>query len=401
MKPVAMTANSSRTIYRRNLAIFGLVVLLASVVTISVILAESSSSSSTTSTTPQFVRGLPTDSPTMILSSANTSTSTSTSTIITQNGPPSPTNSTGPTFLPSPPSWSPTRTAFPSRHPTATATAQLPSISPTAGPSSSTRPSSSLPPTLLPWTVVRTRFEVLETVPHDSNAFTQGLQLIFPDQQQYYESTGLYGRSSVRIVDLYSGEVLHIKNLASLYFAEGITRDSNGRLVQITWREETGFIYNATNLDTIQEFSYQTTNGHGWGICYEPFRNVFFVSDGTNYLHTWNSPSLELVAKVPVSMRILADSTNSGLLQDVKRLNELEWDPFSKTVLANVWQTNYLVRIDPNTGFVTHRYDLESLYRPVVADVLNGIAMTDVPNEIWATGKLWPYMYRIRLVDIG
>jgi glutamine cyclotransferase len=250
-------------------------------------------------------------------------------------------------------------------------------------------------------------FELLETVPHDSNAFTQGLELApssFPnnnnnqeqqEQQQYYESTGQYGASSVRIVDLQTGEVLHIRNMDSAYFGEGMTHH-DGTLVQITWKKGTGFVYNATNLDVMKEFTYQTTNGEGWGICYEPSRDVFFVSDGTNYVHTWDSSSFQLLTKVPVTMRETATTTNE---QSVYRINELEWDSVTQTILANIWQTNDIVRIDPQTGFVTHRYNLQSLYRPFSANVLNGIAVTDTANEIWVTGKYWPNMYRIRLMD--
>ena len=256
----------------------------------------------------------------------------------------------------------------------------------------------SLCPLLL--TVLDTSFEVLETVPHDIDAFTQGLELIIPEKQQYYESTGLYGQSSVRIVDLYSGEVLQTENLASFYFGEGLTLDTQkGRIVQITWKRKTGFVYNATNLELLQTFSYQTTNGEGWGICYESLRKVFFVSDGTNYLHTWNASSLgDLVTKVSVTMRMASSNKGEDFVVNVARLNELEWDSFSQTVLANVWGTDYVVRIHPETGFVTHRFDLQSLYRPFGAGVLNGIAQTDVENEIWVTGKLWPNMYRIRLL---
>ena len=275
-----------------------------------------------------------------------------------------------------------------------------PSSSPSQEPSP--LPTTSAPTTSAPTTIPLTilgGYELLETVPHDSSAFTQGLELMQPDHTHYYESTGLYGESSVRIVELRSGNILQIHPLEYQYFGEGLTYyrdgsedDGGGKLVQITYRAGTGFVYDASDLSVIQEFSYTTTNGQGWGICYQPLEQRFLVSDGTYFLHTWDA-SFRLVNKVPVTIQT-ATMTNA---ENLFRINELEWDPFTNTVLANVWQEDYIVRINPNTGFVTHRYDLQSLWKPLDANVLNGIAATNVPNEIWVTGKLWPSMYRIRL----
>jgi glutamine cyclotransferase len=287
-----------------------------------------------------------------------------------------------PTTLPTPLS-----TSSPTRRPVTSLPTERASPLPTDLPTPPSTPGG------LPMTVLGS-FELLETVPHDDNAFTQGLELVSNQPALYFESTGLYGQSSVRIVDLQSGQVLQQQNLASGYFGEGMTY-FNGRLVQITWKEQTGFVYNATNVEVLNEFSYETTNGEGWGICFVESQNIFYVSDGTDHLHTWDANNFALVDKVPVTMRISALAAE----QSVRRINELEWDPFTQTVLANVWQQNYIVRITPSTGFVTHRYNLQSLARPANAGVLNGIARTGTPNEFWATGKLWPYMYRIRLID--
>ena len=254
---------------------------------------------------------------------------------------------------------------------------------------------------------VEASFELLETVPHDSDAFTQGLELIrikdpsstteawlFSDA--YYQSTGQYGSSSLRKVDLRTGEVQQLRPLERSYFGEGMTSFDNGnKLIQITWKAQTAFVYNTTSFDVLEVLSYTNTNGQGWGICHVDDRNIFYVTDGTNYLHTWDEKTFELLGKVPVIMR----SEETASARPVDRLNELEWDFHSRTVLANVWKEDFIVRIDPSTGFVTHRYDLSSLYRPFDANVLNGIAITGVPNEIWVTGKYWPNMYRIRLTD--
>ena len=244
----------------------------------------------------------------------------------------------------------------------------------------------------------------METVPHDPSAFTQGLEFV-PDssEQRYYESTGLYGQSSIRIVDLASGGVLQQKDLSDQYFGEGMTYFDNGKLIQITWREQTAFIYDATTLDTIDTLtSYTTTNGEGWGICFVEDQNIFYVSDGTHYIHIWDtSPPYAYVDKFPVRLRPTSttpDGKSIITITNQNNLNELEWDKHSGTILSNVWQQNHLVRIDPSTGYITHQYDLASLERPSGANVLNGIAITDIPNEIWVTGKLWPSMYRIRLI---
>jgi glutamine cyclotransferase len=253
-------------------------------------------------------------------------------------------------------------------------------------------------------------FELLETVPHDANAFTQGLQSVPVDRtttasttsttSKMYESTGLYGASDVRIVDVATGGVLLKTELQSQFFGEGLTYyvDSlaqEGRLVQLTWKEQTGFVYDPTTLVQLSNFTYKTFNTEGWGITYRADQNIFYVTDGSTFVHTWNVEFQE-IAKVPVTMQNTATSNPSTL----NLINELEWDVNSRTLLANVWMQDVLIRIQPETGFVTTVYDLTTLFlnRPNSADVLNGIALTDVPDELWVTGKLWPNMYRIRLI---
>jgi glutamine cyclotransferase len=235
-------------------------------------------------------------------------------------------------------------------------------------------------------------FELLDTVPHDPDAFTQGLELVPGNPLEYFESTGLYGQSSVRRVDLRTGQVLQQQDLTNRFFGEGLTY-FDGKLIQITWQEQTAFVYNATNLDVLEILSYETTNSEGWGICYLQDNNIFLVTDGTQFLHTWDASTYELVDKVAVTTRY-DENEEATPLQD---LNELEWDIHSNTVLANVWQTDLIVRINSATGTVINQYDLSSLFRDPQANVLNGIAITDTPNEIWVTGKLWSSMYLIRL----
>ena len=246
-------------------------------------------------------------------------------------------------------------------------------------------------------------FEILQTYPHDRLAFTQGLELIqgIP-QEECFESTGLFGFSSLRRVDIATGQVLQIRTMDSTIFAEGVTyyedEDKNGRLIQLTWKNGVAFIYDAETFDLLEEriVLSSTTSGEGWGICHVAVDSVFYVTDGTAYLHKWNMTTLELMDKVPVTLRETAES----LPEFRDRLNEIEYDYHSNTILSNVLGLDFIVRIDPPTGVVTHRYDLSSLVNVHRGEgVLNGIAVTGTAKEILVTGKNWSYMYRIRLSD--
>lgn len=246
-------------------------------------------------------------------------------------------------------------------------------------------------------------FELLETLPHDSSAYTQGLQLV---DGVLYEGTGLYGKSEIRITDLDTGKVKKSTKLDRNFFGEGLTyytdhETGEGRLIQLTWKAQTGFIYDSKDLKVLEEFKFSTTTNEGWGITHNPTTNHFIVSDGSQYLLWWDPTKDRKLIKQVVVTRDL-EGTNADT---VVRLNELEWDPKTGTILANIYGEDFLVRIDPTTGLVLTVYDLGSLFpqesRPDSTDVLNGIALADSKNgdEIWVTGKLWPNMYRIRLVD--
>jgi glutamine cyclotransferase len=262
------------------------------------------------------------------------------------------------------------------------------------------------------------------------------------------ESTGLYGASTLRLVEIATGQVIETLNVDSQFFAEGCTyyempdeseTDSlRLKVVQLTWRSGTGFVYELFldaamsqtedvtvttttaavpfGLEQVGTFDIDTTNGEGWGIVYHPTLDQFIVSDGTDNLHFWElreNPAgengnliFERVRTQQVTQRFSTADSWTGVV----RLNELEWDPYSKngtTILANVWQTDYIVRIRLEDGKVTHRYDMSSLDRQSGADVLNGIAAVwdSVPadpsanNQFWVTGKRWDSMYRVRFED--
>lgn len=184
--------------------------------------------------------------------------------------------------------------------------------------------------------------------------------------------------------------------------------------MQITWKEQTGFVYNASTLEVVRTFPYQTSNGEGWGITAvldstAANTTVLAVSDGSTMLMTWDVTTMKEIARIGVSAHFATGRSQQPAAepnrQPIRLLNELEWDPHDpRTVLANVWYQDVLVRIDLDTGHVRTVYDLTSLYpvrvRDPTSDVLNGIvAIPSQKGEYWVTGKQWPSMYRIRLVD--
>jgi glutamine cyclotransferase len=238
---------------------------------------------------------------------------------------------------------------------------------------------SSLPETL----TEQMTYEVIQAYPHDPNAFTQGL--IYLDGI-LYESTGLYGESSLRKLDLETGEVLQQIKLTNEVFAEGLT-DWDETLVQLTWREGLGFVYNRADFDLLDEFQYET---EGWGLTQDGERLI--MSDGSSTLFFLEPETFEVTGTVNVS--------DDG--EDIQRLNELEW--VQGQVFANIWQTDDIVRIDPASGEVLGWIDLAGLLpedaRTADTDVLNGIAYDPATDRLFVTGKKWPQLYEIRLVPV-
>jgi glutaminyl-peptide cyclotransferase len=225
-------------------------------------------------------------------------------------------------------------------------------------------------------------YQVVHVYPHDPNAFTQGL---FYLDGFLYESTGLLGRSSIRRVRLETGEVLQQKDLPPEYFGEGITYWGK-RLIGLTWRSQVGFIFNLSTFTLEKRFEYP---GEGWGLTRNDKEVI--MSDGTSELRWLNPRTLQEVRRVKVTARGKA----------VDQLNELEW--VNGQILANIWQTNLIARIDPATGNVLAFIDLSDLLseRERIAshaDVLNGIAYDAAADRLFVTGKLWPKLFEIRLI---
>jgi glutamine cyclotransferase len=224
-------------------------------------------------------------------------------------------------------------------------------------------------------------YRIVNTYPHDPKAFTQGL--VFADDL-IYEGTGLRGQSSLRKVDLKTGNILQIRQLSAQFFGEGITSYGN-RIIQLTWRARVGFVYDRQTFQLLDTFNYPT---EGWGITHDG--RSFIMSDGTSTLYLLDPQTFQEVGRLEVH-------TRDG---PVSRLNELEY--VQGEIYANVWKTDRIARISPETGEVVGWIDLEGLLRPEDRnrriDVLNGIAY-DVQNDrLFVTGKLWPTLFEIELV---
>ena len=224
------------------------------------------------------------------------------------------------------------------------------------------------------------RLKVVRTFPHDPSAFTQGL-LFF--EGKFYESTGLYGRSSLRRVDPESGVVERGVDLQADLFGEGLAR-VGGRLIQLTWQNGRALVWNLATLRKEREISYQ---GEGWGICFDGRSLV--MSDGSDTLALRDPEGFARVGEIVVR--------RAG--KPVRNLNELEC--VEGAVYANVWQDSHIARIDPRTGEVTGWIDASGLLAPEearAADVLNGIAYLPATGHLVVTGKLWPRIFEVEIV---
>lgn len=224
-------------------------------------------------------------------------------------------------------------------------------------------------------------YKVIHTYPHDSNAFTQGL--VF-DQGELYESTGLEGKSSIRRVDLATGKVLQIKDLDDRYFGEGMTLWQD-RLIQLTWISKTGLVYDQKTFNQVATFSYPT---EGWGITHN--HQELIMSDGSDTLYFLDPDTFEETKRIQVKDQNLP----------VDKLNELEF--VQGEIWANVWLSDRLARIDPETGTVKGWIDLTGLIDPAATPtqdaVLNGIAYDAESDRLFVTGKLWPKLFEIKPV---
>jgi glutamine cyclotransferase len=224
-------------------------------------------------------------------------------------------------------------------------------------------------------------YRVVRSYPHDRQAYTQGLVYL---DGVLYEGTGLNGQSSIRKVRLETGEILQIRQLDQKYFGEGIAVVASA-LIQLTWQTEVGFVYDLATFDSRRTFAYP---GEGWGLTYDGKRLI--MSDGSATLRFLDPTTLKQIGRMTVRDRGVP----------VDDLNELE--VVKGEIFANVYQTERLARISPKTGQVTAWIDLTGLLSNRDAagvDVLNGIAYDAVKDRLFVTGKLWPRLFEIQLVE--
>jgi glutamine cyclotransferase len=231
--------------------------------------------------------------------------------------------------------------------------------------------------------VWRYTYEVVKTFPHDRMAFTQGL--VFLDGK-LLESTGLNGHSTLREVDLLSGQVLRQATVPERYFAEGLAV-LDGKAYQLTWQAQRGFVYDIKTFAKENEFTY---SGEGWGLATDG--HWLILSDGTSQIRFLDPATFKVERTIQVAL--------PG--QPVNQLNELEY--IQGEIFANVWRTDYVVRIDPANGAVTGVISFAGLLGPAdrdpSTDVLNGIAYDAVGDRLFITGKNWPKLFEIRLKRI-
>ena len=224
-------------------------------------------------------------------------------------------------------------------------------------------------------------YKVINTYPHDRQAFTQGL--VYHDGV-LYEGTGLWGKSYLRRVELETGNVLQLHKIPPQYFGEGVTVYGD-RIIQLTWQSYIGFVYDRDSLQLLHEFYYSS---EGWGLTHDGERLI--MSDGSAKLYFWDPDTLAKTGQIEVR-------DDDG---PVDMLNELEY--INGKVYANVWQTDLIAIIDPETGRVTGWIDLEGLLGPEdrtePVDVLNGIAYDADNDRLFVTGKWWPKLFEIELV---
>lgn len=224
-------------------------------------------------------------------------------------------------------------------------------------------------------------YRIVHTYPHDPNAFTQGLVYV---DGQLYESTGIYGKSSLRMVDLTTGHVLQQVPVPSQYFAEGLT-NWGSTLIQLTWQSHVAFVYDRFSFRLLKTLNFPW---EGWGL----------TTDGTALVASDGSAVLRFLD--PANLHLLRQVTVMDHGKPIDQLNELEY--IKGEIYANVWHTDRIARISPKTGQVIGWIDLTGLLpesqRSDREAVLNGIAYDAAHDRLFVTGKLWPRLFEIKVI---
>ncbi|GAA4469391.1 hypothetical protein GCM10023093_28810 [Nemorincola caseinilytica] len=230
-------------------------------------------------------------------------------------------------------------------------------------------------------------YNIVEQYPHDTKAFTEGLEYI---DGVLYESVGRYGRSDIRKVDAVTGKVLQQTKMEDRYFGEGLTV-MNGKIYQLTYREGKGFVYDLATMKKVSTFDFPTQEG--WGMTNNGTHLIF--SDGSNKLYFMD----------PASMKVVKQLSVTDEQGPVNRINELEL--INGYIYANQWQADLILKIDTTTGRVTARADLSTIRMQggippnandeEAPETMNGIAYDAKGNRIFVTGKNWPKMFVVKL----
>ncbi|MDP4204564.1 MAG: glutaminyl-peptide cyclotransferase [Bacteroidota bacterium] len=228
-------------------------------------------------------------------------------------------------------------------------------------------------------------YKITKTLPHSTDNFTQGLQIV---NGILYEGTGEYGKSGIFRMKFPSLQVITSRKMTKEYFGEGITV-LKGKLYQITYKEQRGFVYDASTLAPLDSFTYE--NKEGWGLTNDG--RYLIMSDGTEVLTFLDPATLKPVKRIGV-----ADN-----MQKVTQINELEY--INGSIYANIWTTNTIIKIDPKTGKVLGRIILDDLLAsvnnsPKPIDVMNGIAYDPCSGCLLITGKYWPKMFELKLTKL-
>ncbi len=221
--------------------------------------------------------------------------------------------------------------------------------------------------------------QVIATFPHDTQAFTEGLLI---KDGVLFESTGLEGKSDIRKSDLKTGKILAQVMLDPTLFGEGIVAWKDD-LISVTWHEGQGFRWSAKSLKQKGSFRY---TGEGWGM----------TQDGKSLILSDGTPNLRFLDPVSMKVKKTVRVTLNG--QPIDQINELEY--VRGEILANIWMTNLIVRIDPATGVVTGLIDVGALTAQIAARdsnaVPNGIAYDAKADRLFVTGKNWPLLFEIK-----
>lgn len=225
-------------------------------------------------------------------------------------------------------------------------------------------------------------YTILERYPHDIKAYTQGLEF---DGADLYESTGQYGQSSLRKLDLQQGKVLRNEPLDNAFFAEGLTI-LNDKIIQLTWRENTGLVYNKETFELIDQFQYDQSL-QGWGLCTDD--KWLYKSDGTQKIWRLDPETYKELDYIEVYTDKLK----------VDQINELEW--VEGKIYANIYQKDAIAIVDPQSGAVEGVINLKGLQKEVTQhkalDVLNGIAYDGTKDQLFITGKNWDQIFKIKV----